>query len=89
MCTLGGISWWTEAYMNHMVPPPACLNWQDTVEALDTLRAGVQARRKLRPTNGANGSINDEFLATAGKANGASGSGDFNDLSALRVGPQA
>lgn len=62
----------------------ACINWDTTVKVLDELRAGVQARRKLRPqTNGSHNS-DDALSNSASKANG-----DFNDLSSLKVGQNA
>lgn len=63
------------------------MDWQSTVKSLDSLRAGVQARRKLRIANGSSGNLNEEFLAAG--ANGSNATQDFNDLSALRVGQQA
>jgi hypothetical protein len=50
------------------------------VKVLDGLRAGVQARRKLRGAN------NSSHNATLPASNGANGHTDFNDLSSLRVG---
>jgi len=61
----------------------ACLHWNDTLKALERLREGVRARRKL---NGATSGTKDIGVGVASKramANGA-GAKPFNDLEALR-----
>jgi hypothetical protein len=57
------------------------MNWETTRKVLDNLRAGVQARRKLRPQS--NGAVNND-VPQAGNA-----TPDFNDISSLRVGQNA
>lgn len=65
----------------------ACIDWQTTIEVLDGLRKGVQARRKLRGSNGINGThVQDLLHKTSSHANGHH---DFNDISSLRVGQMA
>lgn len=62
----------------------ACINWDTTVKVLDELRAGVQARRKLRPqTNGSHNASAESLLT------GTTSQKDFNDLSSLSVGQNA
>jgi 3-deoxy-7-phosphoheptulonate synthase len=36
----------------------ACVNWDSTVEVLEQLADAVRTRRKVRPTNGSNGTAN-------------------------------
>ncbi|GAA5997753.1 3-deoxy-7-phosphoheptulonate synthase [Rhodotorula paludigena] len=55
----------------------ACIDWETTVKVLNTLRSGVQARRKL--TGGRRG-IDNRALATASeRASSVNGHRDFND----------
>lgn len=74
----------TAAVLNPALPISACIDWETTVSVLDNLRAGVQARRKLRGANGT--SSNLESSIASSKTNGQH---DFNDLSSLKVGQNA
>jgi 3-deoxy-7-phosphoheptulonate synthase len=58
----------------------ACLGWKETVELLDGLRAGVQARRKLRG-GGASGHVNGFNELPAG----ARTPPEYNSLDGLRA----
>jgi len=73
----------------------ACINWQTTVEVLDNLRKGVQARRKLRASRASEQGQHVNGHSSTSSVNGQSShsspangtaSKEFNDLSTLNVG---
>jgi 3-deoxy-7-phosphoheptulonate synthase len=61
----------------------ACIDWETTVKVLNSLRQGVQARRKLLPsTSGVN-----DLQAQMEALTPSTEQKDFNDLSFLKAKP--
>ncbi|KWU46211.1 putative 3-deoxy-D-arabino-heptulosonate-7-phosphate synthase [Rhodotorula sp. JG-1b] len=57
----------------------ACIDWDTTVKVLDTLREGVQARRKLHGGNARRGIDNRALATESERTASVDGRKDFND----------
>lgn len=57
----------------------ACIDWDTTVKVLDTLRQGVQARRKLHGGNSRRGIDNRALATESERTASVDGRKDFND----------
>ncbi|GAA5903745.1 hypothetical protein JCM8208_006565 [Rhodotorula glutinis] len=58
----------------------ACIDWTTTVSTLDTLRQGVQQRRKLAGEQSARKGIENRALPTASERAASADRGDFNSV---------
>lgn len=58
----------------------ACIDWKTTVSVLDTLRRGVQERRKVVGADTARKGIENRALPTASERAASSDRGDFNSV---------
>ena len=58
----------------------ACIDWKTTVSTLDTLRQGVQQRRKLAGEQSTRKGIENRALPTASERAASADRGDFNSV---------